>query len=504
MSDRPFSLRGYADTRIAATEVHPGQPLRTGKSRSDTAEANAEAQPVLAMLLVHARIFDRYVLAEQLPSTIDFARYLAQDEIGHQMTVVTLARVSPQDGADESHPLLQASRRLRRLPENGHVVRITATHCGRFDGLTLVGVAQEHADGEALRDCVSHDTSDGTNQDKELRSLFRQMALGVAELHAAGIAGLGLRAEHFVCNKGVLKLDGLACLLSTTPLQGSEKKSSDVRSLARILGGLFPAHRGIAANDLDPAPRGAHAERNTISSSSRHFCRVLECCLSSDPRRQFEDALELVQALEDESMAWDAEDRASRSDAWRDIEFTMASGDLTTAALECELFLKTWPDDRRAQALRTTLQARYADADRLYSRIERELDAGPLGRMLDLLQQAVQLYPDHPSGVGVQIQIASAAREFKNCMRSGVELLKQGAWEASLQCFQRAHALDQGSPPVMRALEFATSVVQHVRTARAEIDDAVRRRDKSMALAHARALDSHLETVRACLPELDR
>jgi tetratricopeptide (TPR) repeat protein len=230
---------------------------------------------------------------------------------------------------------------------------------------------------------------------------------------------------------------------------------------------------------------------------------VIECCLSSDPASRFCDALELIRALDDESMAWDAEDRAARDEAWQDIESAMALGDFATAAGACNAFLQTWPNDQEARCLSEKLQTRYADAEQVYRQIEDGLGSGALGRMADLLQQAVNLYPDHPSGVRVQVQIASLAREFQECMKSGLRLLRCGAWEGALQCFQRAHALDHGSPAVLQALDFVTEVVQRVRSTRVEIDDAIRRRDKTMALAQARALDAYVDEVRAFLLELD-
>lgn len=473
-------------TRIRLT---PATPISYGR--------NLEPSP-LFRLPIGARLFDRYVLINQLWSGCEHSRYSAYDDGHHLNVILTVVRTGPPTSDAQSHPLYLAAQRLRRMTDTGHVLRILDIQSGHFDGLDLLCVSQEVADGDSLLYWLPHKGADDVDLGKEVTSIFHEMAMGVAAMHEAGIFGLSLSLLDFSFCNGALKYDGLTTIPPIAQRLRVRDKSFDLPGLGSAFEQVLDQIRvGAVRHRISETS----ATFDTPPAVSRHLRRVIERCRAIDPTVQFFDARAVVRALEDKSMAWDEEDCAARDSARRDIESTMALGELDSARRACKRFLRNWPSDEGALALQAQLQKRFTDAEIVYQQIESEIGAGALGRTVDLLQQAVHLYPDHPAGISAQMRLGSLVREFQNCMKSGFDSLRRGSWDSALHCFQRAQVLDQGSPPAMTALAFVMDILGRIRTGRGEIDDAIHRQDKATALAHARALDTYIDSVLGTIRE---
>ena len=102
------------------------------------------------------------------------------------------------------------------------------------------------------------------------------------------------------------------------------------------------------------------------------------------------------------------------------------------------------PDHIEAQHLKEELDACLNQADQLYREIDMKLEGGDLAELTELAKEAINIYPEHPSGRIIQTRLAARAKQFREAMEEGLRALQGMGWEDALQWFQEALKLHSG------------------------------------------------------------
>ena len=119
-----------------------------------------------------------------------------------------------------------------------------------------------------------------------------------------------------------------------------------------------------------------------------------------------------------------------------------------------------------------------------------------MDQLLTLLDEAIQVYPDHPDGHLVQTQLKSLTSEYKNSMHEGRQAIRKGQFQQAQSNLKRAWELNPGFPRITELIEIVSEANRQVETARAKVDAAIQRQDWNTAKAWARAIDQYVESVK--------
>jgi hypothetical protein len=236
--------------------------------------------------------------------------------------------------------------------------------------------------------------------------------------------------------------------------------------------------------------------------------RVLQRCLAKNASDRYGLVTEIIEDLENRTPATTAACHEPPSvdetvpdepiaSQWASVQMCLADRDLSGAHRFCESILTKQPDHSEAAAVLAELHRRYQQAQQFYQAIDRDLDRRPLCELTALLTEAVDLYPEHPDGTLVQVRLQTRARTYRNTVHRAVEALRAGHWEDALALFQTAQRVNAGVAGIGRAVHFLAEWLDHARTMREHIDEAIRQRDRCRALRLARDLDLRIEELKA-------
>ena len=139
------------------------------------------------------------------------------------------------------------------------------------------------------------------------------------------------------------------------------------------------------------------------------------------------------------------------------------------------------------------LNARFEQAGGLYHTIELGMSGRSLDELVELVTAAVEIYPDHPKGAAVQIQLEARSEQFLLSMEEGLTALRQGSWEHAKAMFEKARTYNPGAVEVERAIHFAGAILEQIAETRDFIDAAIQVEAFDRALELANALDQYKE-----------
>jgi hypothetical protein len=114
-----------------------------------------------------------------------------------------------------------------------------------------------------------------------------------------------------------------------------------------------------------------------------------------------------------------------------------------------------------------------------------------------MLDEAIQVFQEHPDGALIQNQLQSITNEYKDTMGEGIEAIGNGNWQESLRYFKRAGELNPGLSRITELIDFVSNVSHQVGAARARVDAATQRQDWDNATSLARAIDRYVNNVKS-------
>jgi hypothetical protein len=227
--------------------------------------------------------------------------------------------------------------------------------------------------------------------------------------------------------------------------------------------------------------------------------QLIHRCLEKDPEKRFETARALLEALDDPSgqlMAPQEVDAEVEVEAmWTEALEQTRDGEFGRVNELCRRILQRCPDHVHAKELLEEIDRRDKQAEQIYATLEHGMTTCGLEELGTLLEEAVALYPDHPSGRVPQVKLGIRARHYRQAMEDGVDAVRRGNWQLARCCIEQALRANSHSLSAKGAAHFVTTVQQRLIDDRQHIDHAIATGDYEGAVGLARATDEHIEAL---------
>ena len=477
--------------------------------------------------LVPGTKLGRFAIVRRLGTGRGTAVYLARDEVRAQEIALKIVATGAFERSAAETRLRNEHALHGSISDHRHVIRVFDLHSLRFEGLDLLAMSMEYADGGTLRSWLEEHHADLEVRRREGIRYFKEALRGVAGLHAAGIRHLDLKAENLLFVGRRLKVTDLGVSFRMgevgdlrpwmqfdpcpgTPLYAAPESwlaarpweltpRADVYSLGVLL---------FEICDLEGRPPfvgsherlrelHAHAVPPSISGVSKREQQVIARCLEKIPAKRFADGGALLEALEyGESADKVSSATALASELWARVSAHLHDDELDEARALLEQLVEKCPSETRAEIVLADLRQRFDQAAQMYDELASADGALPLSTAIDVLRKAVALYPNHPAGGNVQLSLLVKARRFRQHMLAGWQAACNGFWDAAITQFQQASILDPVGHAACQAIDFLTGVRARVLDLRQRIDEALRQGNGRLALSLARASDELFEEVR--------
>jgi serine/threonine protein kinase len=480
------------------------------------------------------RLLDRFTVEHLLGRGGFSSVYLASDNVRSARVALKLALVASATVAD------RVKREIRlnaRVADCRYVVRIHDVHSVMYDGLVLLLVSMEYADGGSLRQWLIEHRDDVILRRSAGVDLFKQATKGVKSLHDAGIVHGDLKPENLLIVQDSLKVSDLSlsrhiCDLASDHGTLSDRESgplvgtpaymspeqfvaphpddidgrSDIYALGILLfelchlrcrppfGGSFEQLRDRHLNVPPP----------TLEGIGDREARVIARCLQKRPQDRYLAVPQIIEDLEGRgapeasaSPQIDAESQVRRQvdDLWRQSQEYLSAGNLVETARRCRQILELSAGHDAATLLLEQIQCRDQQARQFYTKIERSVGYQSLEELAALLREAVRIYPNHPDGRLVQAQLLSLTGQYDRVIRQAKVAIHQGQWQTAQVNLERARQINPGSPVVAQLCEFISEIRVQIQTTRNSIDAALERGQDRKALLLARRLDKYLRRM---------
>ena len=472
----------------------------------------------------------RFEIKEHLGSGSLAEVYLAHDRDRQEDVAIKAVDIGPL-GSEIAAALLRSEATAHsRIQDCRHVLKVHDVHQVNRGGTELLLLSTEYADGGSMRKWLQDHALNVEVRRTQGAEFFLQMCLGVKAIHDAGIAHLDIKPDNALFVHGVLKIADFSVSAVVRPLTlhcapdpdatstrgcvgtptymspeqffASTPSDLDWRSDIYSLGvTAFEIHHPkgrppFSGNYAQLREQHAKAPVPLLPDADEAMRRVVQRCLQKDPAKRYQDVGDLIDDLKGGQQVQPDAGCPDEADAmWSSICQYLGEGRLNDVRRACTQLLAKAPGHADAKALQDELQDRYEQARQLYTAMERSMDGLGLEDALGMLYEAVDVFPDFPTGRVVQVKLSIRARQYREAMDTGIALASQRNWEAAAANFERAAQLNPGSQAAQNPLRIATAVVGQVREQRSRIDEQVTAGNKAGAMSLARSLDEYLDDM---------
>jgi hypothetical protein len=426
--------------------------------------------------------------------------------------------------------LKQEKAAYDRVQDHRHVLKAFDLHEVRLGGAHLLILALEYADGGSLRTWLNAHRADPPARASQGMTWFHQACLGVAAIHDAGMAHRDLKPDNIVIVRGQCKVADLSAsspaggisLLGGSPDCGAAEPyragtpvymspehftaahPEDLDNRADIYAMGVILHEMLHSQGRPPFGGGYERLRELhtsvspppLTGVSETYRWVVTRCLAKDPAARFQGARDLLDALSGVSTpAGSLEPPDPIVTKWDQARACIRQRQFGQAMNLCTQILRTRPEHANAQGMADELRRREQQAQQVYAAIEQGLERRSLGELADLLREAMELYPNHPSGRIAQIQLLARSREYRMAMSRGAEAVRAREWVEAREYFLRAQQANVGGLAATDAVCRTDRIVNELETMRRRIDEAIAAKEWRAAMALARRLDEYAEDI---------
>jgi serine/threonine protein kinase len=417
-----------------------------------------------------------------------------------------------------------------------HIIRVFDLHFVPWGGTGLLVLSMEYGDGGSFRKWLLEYAHDLQTRGSIGLEFFKQACYGVDSAHYQNIIHLDLKPENFIFLDGVLKVSDFGTanfarrlrelnnhlpeiaiedlgtlfyrspehLIVSSPQELDER--ADIYSLGIILLELLhpmcrPPFDKFGNLQLTEALRA-------IADPGEKFSKIITRCLSKDPNGRYRNASELIEALQEGNCTHNTssvKDGQSNGNSSAKVDHDLNEALLCfsnkafgQASEFIDQVLEAEPENIRAKSLRENINLRFDQAGQLYDKIAGNLDGGDLRELSTLLQEAMIIYPDHPSGRPVQAKLAEKCRQYRRAMEEGLEAMQQSDWESALDSFQKVNLIHSGIHQTKELINHLSNLT----TTRISRDQAFTQGDFDKAKKLHRLAELQVNLMKEMIPAL--
>ena len=415
--------------------------------------------------------------------------YRAFDDQRRHAVALKVAAIRPT-GDQSLKSLIHNELNLNaRVTDHRHVVQIYDIHTCLHEGAVLLLLSMEHADGGSLRQWLKDHINDLELRRSLGLEFFRQLCHGVAALHEQQILDLDLKPENVLFVNGTIKIGdlGISRLLYQvsqmeqnrlgnawpeigTPTYMSPEqffahglqdidRRCDIYSLAVIMHEIcHPDARSPFSGSYEFL-RLAHLQATPpkIPGLDGTVQRVIARGLQKNPADRYETVGDLLLDLEDSlEPTTDQDIETDIQSLWNAVLEKLQTQDFNAALALNRRILELDPDHNDAAACLTELTERFNRARQFYDTIRTAMYHQSLDHLIQLLIEAVGIFPNHPDGHLVQIQLLSLTQEYREALTAVTESAAAEQWTQARAVLQQACRLNPGSSQLLRSLDMLT------------------------------------------------
>ena len=484
-------------------------------------------------------LMDRFEIKSQLGKGRSGVVYLAEDTLRSTEVALKVVEVGPINYELVPQQFKHEINANNKIPDHQYIIRVYDLHFVPQGGTGLMALTMEFADGGSFRKWLSEHSDDLETRRTIGLDYFKQACHGLAMAHDANVMHFGLKPENLLLIDNILKVSDFGsfrCAQLSDQSSNSfwempllDKKTfyymspehfiaphpddlgpgADIYSLGIILYELLHPQCRPPFGGSYVKLREFHLKMPVpkLPGSGESLAGIVARCLEKDPDDRYQNIWELLEDLEkgrcssiDPTIPEDLRTQvpAEFEDNWEMASLCFSHGDFNEAARLTDKVLSAEPEHAQAWRLRAELQSKYDQAELFYQDIARNLETGDLYDLTGFLQEAVHIYPEHPSGGLVQAKLAAKANKYRKIMEQGLLELHKEHWESALDLFQQAIQLHKGASQLRQIIELLTKL----KDMRQNINQAVGQKDFDKALLLARSVDCQVEEMKARIPAL--
>ncbi len=479
-------------------------------------------------------ILDRYTIESHIKDGKSTTIYLAHDTIRSESVILKIFRATNDEQSNSEHPAVREFKIHNRIRDYRHIIKPYDLQYTPWGEGGIFILSMEFANGESFRKWLASHQEDWEERKTRGLTYFKQMCQAVDEVHRVGVLHLAITPNHFRFQGETLKLLDFETAIinpqNTIISEGNPTRAETARIPSGYISpeqltGNTPMGLGIASDiyslgcilheilqpegelpfltQLGPSNSTQHGnisfDSNTVDP---HQLAIINRCLEPDPRNRYQTPLDILADLDKKETDYptltDPTDDTTvesnlekTTELWEQARHEYSDGNLNAAITICVEITKLCPQHTESINLTKTIQNRFQQADQFYAEIEKSLESQNLSESLHLLQEAINIYPNHPRGRLIQTRLEARAKRFKKAMTDGIESAHEHRWTSALTHFKTANQLNPECTSVTRAIEITTKVVelQH------EIESHIAEGRPTKAIASARQLDKFIEGI---------
>ena len=486
-----------------------------------------------------SKLIDRFVLKGLLGSGRFGTVYLAEDLLRSSNVALKIADISSY-GQELAKAHLQCDININeQLSDFSYVIQVFDVLLMQWQGTVLLLQSMELADGGTFRKWLMSNKDDLKFRQTEGIYCFKHACLGIRSGHSAGVIHLDIKPENLMFCNDILKVAdfGMAQLKSSfkqstanlknmassdtgTPVYMSPEQfiaphpdDVDIRSDIYTLGILLyellhPKCRPPFSGSYHRL-RDLHLSVNPsrIPGVDKKHNSIVARCLNKNPDDRYQSVGELLTTFDCESaLEIKSEDEldtegiriSERIDQlWSSASHFYKQRRFKRAGNLLDEILKILPDDIEAQYLKHEIEERFERAGQFYEEIIKNFE-GDLIEQVSLLEEAVNIYPEHPTGHMIQTKIAIKTKQYCQAMQDGLNALRSERWESALACYHKAAKYNPSA-------EFLSTIIEWlswVKNTKNKIDAAMQQENFGIAISLARYVDDYIDEMKESIPAI--
>jgi len=430
------------------------------------------------------KLLDRFTIKSCLGRGSFSTVYLASDSMRSIEVALKAAAVGSESVADQ---LRQEIDLHAKVFDYNHVIRVYDIHSAAYGGVILLLVSMEHANGGSIRQWLTANKINIQKRRSVGLSFFRQICCGVQSLHDAGIVHLDLKPENLLFVDGTVKVSdlGLSRHIHNIQINGDTYHQDNLESSPGTPAYMSPEQfLAPHPNDIDfrsdiyslgvilfeichsmcrppfggtyqqLRQRHLHVSAPVLEDAEANIARVVAKCLQKNPLNRYATVSEMLDDLEGKTNAGQQTTKQV-DEMWQQACNLMNAGKLNGAGKLCRQILNISGEHDNAKHMLNEIQDKLRQAQQFYRTIERGIGCKPLDELLELLTEAVDMYPDHPDGRLVQSQLLSITRQYEKAMDEGTQAAANGHWKIAQTSFRRARQFNPVLPSIAQLIESA-------------------------------------------------
>jgi len=473
---------------------------------------------------------DRFIIKELLQSGINNTVYYAEDILKGIDVVIKTADIGPHQ---EKIPgtLLKLEMDTYKNLFSPNIIRVYDLHYANIGGTELLILSMEYFGGQTFRQWLSDGLNNNSQREKGIE-WFKNICHGIGAAHDADIIHLNINPENIFIKDDQLKISGfesstfvrvnlmdrglsmdsiskitkpayMSPELFNTPHPDELTPAADVYSLGILLYELSHPKRRKPFNGSYSVLRDYHINVvfKKIETIDKKLSDIIARCLEKSPAKRYQTAWELLDALENKSSRKTKEIEDSNKLAQKRIDvkfqeiiqtYNAKQFNKTTKLID-EILIQE-PEHFEAIQLQARLAKKYHQAEHLYNEIKQQLETEKkdINLILSLLKQAMDVFPEHPSGQIIQHKLLNLTLLYKNLTKQGVKAFQSQNWSEALQFFEQANKSESGSSVLKIKIEH----LKKIKEMKHEIDENLKNGDLEKARRLAYLTDLTIKEIK--------